>query len=192
MTEITKTSKKVYECSFLELYEDQVILSNNKESQRVFIKHAGASAILPFTTSGDVILTKQFRYPIKQISLEVPAGKKDELNEDSLLCAKRELEEETGYNSTNITFLNRIFPCVGYSNEYIDLFIAKNCYKVKKPLQKDEDENIEVVIVTIKKVQELIGNNEIKDAKTLILLQAYFLGLTHKNSRGKDEKNKIR
>jgi len=175
MKETTKTSKVVYKCSFLELYEDQVILDNSQTDQRVYIKHKGAAAVLPITKEGKIVLIKQFRYPIKQISLEVPAGKKDEIDEDSLLCVKRELEEETGYGSNDILFLNRIHPCVGYSNEYIDLFIAKNCFKIKNPKKADENEIIENVLIGANEAKELVKNNKISDAKTLLLLQAYFL-----------------
>ncbi|MBN2300370.1 MAG: NUDIX hydrolase [Acholeplasmataceae bacterium] len=175
MKEKTKSSKKVYECSFMELYEDQVILSNKKISERVYVKHPGAAAILPITTDHKIILVKQYRYPIGMENLEVPAGKKDDLNEDSLLCAKRELEEETGHITSEMIFINRIYPCVGYSNEYIDLFIAKNCVKIDHPKAMDEDENIETFFYTIDEVKMLLKTNQINDGKTLLLLQHYLL-----------------
>lgn len=175
MKEKTKSSKKVYECSFMELYEDQVILANHKESQRVFIKHPGAAAILPITVDHKIILVKQYRYPISRINLEIPAGKKDDPTEDSFLCANRELEEETGHVSKEMTFFNRIYPCVGYSDEYVDLFIAKNCTKIANPKAMDEDENIEVLYFSIDEVKKLLSENQIQDGKTLILLQAYLL-----------------
>ncbi|PKK96974.1 MAG: ADP-ribose pyrophosphatase [Tenericutes bacterium HGW-Tenericutes-3] len=175
MKETKKTSKKVYECSFMELYEDEVILDNQKESQRVYIKHPGAAAILPITKDQRIILIKQFRYPIQMINLEVPAGKKDDINEDSLECAHRELEEETGYITKHMEFYKRIYPCVGYSDEYIDLFIARDCEKVDHPKAMDTDENIECFFYQPNEIKDLIESDQIGDSKTLILLQHYLL-----------------
>jgi len=175
MKETTKSSKLVYECSFMKLYEDQVILDNQNTSQRVYVKHPGAAAILPITKDHQFILINQYRYPIQKVNLEIPAGKKDDENEDSLLCAKRELEEETGYVSNDIKFFQRIYPCVGYSNEYIDLFVAKNCEKIENPKAMDVDENIETILLSLKEVKSLIKNNQIQDSKTLILIQGYLL-----------------
>ncbi|MBU1141097.1 MAG: NUDIX hydrolase [Firmicutes bacterium] len=175
MKEETKTSRKVYECSFMEIYEDEVILPNQNLSQRVYIKHPGAAAILPITKDNKIILIKQYRYPIHSISLEVPAGKKDNLSEDSYACAMRELEEETGHISSEMKFLNRIYPCVGYSNEYIDLFIAENCMRKIDPKSMDEDESIESVFFSLSEIKQMIATNQITDGKTLILLQSYLL-----------------
>lgn len=177
MKETTKSSKIVYECSFMKLYEDQVILDNQKSSQRVYIKHPGAAAILPITKDNKIILVNQYRYPIQKVNLEVPAGKKDDENEDSLECAHRELEEETGYITSNMEFFKRIYPCVGYSNEYVDLFIAKNCEKIKNPKAMDADENIECVFLSLDEVKHLIKTDQFGDAKTLILLQGYLLSV---------------
>ncbi len=179
MKETTKSSKLIYECSFMKLYEDEVILDNHKTTQRVYIKHPGAAAILPVTLDHKIILVNQFRYPIGFVNLEVPAGKKDDIDEDSLLCAHRELEEETGYISSDMRFFKRIYPCVGYSNEYIDLFIAKNCVKKENPKAMDVDENIECVFFSLDEVRHLIQTDQIHDGKTLILLQGYLLSITN-------------
>ncbi len=175
MKETTKSSKKVFECSFMELYEDEVILDNQKTSQRVYIKHPGAAAILPITKDHKIILVKQFRYPIQKINLEIPAGKKDFLEEDSYKCAHRELEEETGHITDHMEFYQRVYPCVGYSDEYIDLFIAKDCIKKENPKAMDVDENIECLFFEPQEIKKLINSNQISDSKTLIMLQNYLL-----------------
>lgn len=175
MKETTKSSKLVYECSFMKLYEDEVILDNQNISQRVYVKHPGAAAILPITKDNKIILINQYRYPIQKVNLEIPAGKKDDENEDSFECAKRELEEETGYVSSDMKLFKRIYPCVGYSNEYIDLFIAKNCVEIENPKAMDVDENIECVFLSLDEIKHLIKTDQIADAKTLILLQGYLL-----------------
>lgn len=159
----------------MDLYEDEVILPNQKQTGRVYIKHPGASAILPIDQAGNIILTKQYRYPIHQISLEIPAGKKDDINEDPKVCAIRELEEETGYVSSDVTHLVLIYPCLGYSNEIIDLYLAKECIKIENPKPQDEDECVETVLFTVEEAKELIKNHQIHDGKTIIALQHYFL-----------------
>jgi ADP-ribose pyrophosphatase len=168
-------STLIYDCFFMKLYEDDVLLPDGNQSKRVYVKHDGASAILPITKEGNILLIKQYRYPIQQVSIEIPAGKKDSQDEDGLLCAKRELEEETGYRSENIKKISSIFNCVGYSNEKIELFIAHDCEKVENPLSMDEDEFIELMTVTVEESKILLQNGIISDSKTIIALQHYFL-----------------
>lgn len=165
----------MYECFFMKLYEDDVLLPDGNQSKRIYIKHDGASAILPITKEGNILLVKQFRYPIGQVSIEIPAGKKDEPSEDGLLCAKRELEEETGHVSRKIEKIRDIFNCVGYSNERIELFIAYNCEPTDNPLPMDDDEFIELMSVTVEESKILLKDGLISDSKTIIALQYYYL-----------------
>lgn len=166
----------IYECFFMKLYEDRVLLPNNKTSKRIYLKHSSAAAVLPITKDGKIILVKQYRYPVQSISIEIPAGKKDAIDELGLTCAIRELEEETGYGSDNFSHVMDIHTCVGYSNEVIELFIATDCYMIENPKNGDDDEFIEIMEVTINEAKQLIKTNQIKDSKTLIALQNYFLG----------------
>ena len=175
LTEKTLDSKKKFECSFMELYEDTVLLPNNKETSRTYIKHNGGAAVLPITKDEKIILVNQYRYPIRSLSIEVPAGKKDAANELGIDCVKRELEEETGYQSSNIKFVTNIHSCVGYSNEVIELFIAKDCDIVENPKMCDDEEFIELLILSKEEVLDLLNSKRVTDAKTLILLQHYFL-----------------
>ncbi|MCR3907063.1 MAG: NUDIX hydrolase [Tenericutes bacterium] len=177
MIEKKKSSRKIYECSFLELYEDQVVLSNDKVTQRVYIKHPGGAAVLPIRTDGKIILTKQFRYPVGHMTIEIPAGKKDDQNEDGLTCAKRELEEETGYVSTDFKHIYTLHPCLGYSDEALEIFVALNCVKKENPITSDEDEFIETLYLDKKEVSTLLASQTITDGKTIIALQYYLLNL---------------
>lgn len=170
-------SKLIYECFFMELYEDEVELPNQENSKRIYIKHGGAAAVLPITKEGKIVLIKQYRYPISKVSIEIPAGKKDEINETGLTCAIRELEEETALKSNNIEKIMDIHSCVGYSNELIEMFIAYDCDVVANPKSMDDDEFIEVMILTLTEVKALLNNNQITDAKTVVALQHYLLGL---------------
>ena len=175
MKEKTIKSKLVYSNSFLDLYEDEVLLPNNKTSKRIYAKHLGAAAVLPITKDKKLVLTKQYRYPIRAISIEIPAGKKDYRGEPGVECVKRELEEETNYTSSDIQLLLSTHNCVGYSNEAIDIYIAYDCVYEKDIRDSDEDEFIEVVVYNVNEVVEMIGNGIITDAKTIIAVQSYLL-----------------
>ena len=174
MDEKTIKSTKKYECFFMTLYEDDVVLDTGKKTKRMYITHDGAAAVLPITKDGKITLVKQYRYPVREIMLEIPAGKKDNITESGLECIERELLEETGYESKDITKLYDIHTCVGYSNELIELFIAKDCIKTSE-LNTDEDEDIELVLIDPSEVETLLSSGKITDGKTLIALQQYLL-----------------
>lgn len=162
-----------YSCFFMDLYEDKVLLPNQKESTRIYIEHSGAAAVLPLTPDNKVLLIKQFRYPIRSITIEIPAGKKDEPTESGVACVTRELEEETGYQAQKFEKFLDIHNCLGYSDELIELFFAYDIYPVEHPIEADDDEFIELMICDRAQVQELLQNNIITDAKTIIMLQEY-------------------
>jgi ADP-ribose pyrophosphatase len=174
MKEERLSQKQVFECSFMKLYVDKVKLDNGIQSERVYIKHPGAAAVFPITKDGNIILIKQYRYPIQSITIEIPAGKTDD-KELGIVCAQRELEEETGFSSKNIKHVMNIHNCLGYSDELIELFVASNCEPLNSPKKMDDDEQIEILIVTIKEALELLKNGHISDAKTIIMLQWYAL-----------------
>jgi ADP-ribose pyrophosphatase len=175
MNEKTISSQLKYECSFLKLYEDEVKLDQGKTAQRVVLQHPGGASVLPITESGQIVLTKQYRYPIRSLSIEIPAGKKDHKDEDGLTCAKRELEEETGYVSNDWELMFSFHPCVGYSDEKLDIFIAKHCTLKPQPKPMDEDEEIDLMMVDPCDVEKLIQSNIITDGKTIIALQYYLI-----------------
>ena len=173
MKEKQLSHTKVYECFFMELFEDEVLLPNNRKSTRIFIEHPGAAAVLPITKEGNVLLIKQFRYPIREITIEVPAGKKDDPAETGIACVTRELEEETGYRSNTFEKFIDMHSCLGYSDELVELFIATDCVKVDDPIHGDDDEFIEVLECSPDDVKQLFLNGHITDAKTIILLQEF-------------------
>ena len=173
--EKTISSKLLYSNSFLDLYEDEVLLPNNKVSKRIYAKHLGAAAVLPITKDNLIVLTKQFRYPIKAVSIEIPAGKKDFKGEKGIDCVKRELEEETNYTSNNIQYFLSTHNCIGYSNEAIEIYIAYDCEYVKGIRKTDEDEFIETEVYPLEEVVRLIDEGILTDAKTIIAVQQYQL-----------------
>jgi len=165
----------VYQNMFMNIYLDEILLPNNKTSKRIYLEHDGAAAVLPITCDGRVILIKQFRYPIMKEIIEIPAGKKDTIDESGLLCAKRELEEETGYISGDFKKFSDLHSCVGYSSELIELFVAKDCKQVENPKKGDDDEFIELFLVSKEEIIELLKSGKVTDAKTLVALQYYLL-----------------
>ncbi|MCK5731752.1 MAG: NUDIX hydrolase [Tenericutes bacterium] len=169
------THELVYKNLFMNIYLDDVLLPNNKKSKRIYLEHDGAAAVLPITETGKIVLIRQFRYPINKVIYEIPAGKKDTSDELGLDCASRELEEETGYVSSDFSKYIDLHNCVGYSSEVIELFVAKNCKKIDHPRKGDDDEFIEVVLLEDNEVLKLLKDGEITDAKTLAILQYYFL-----------------
>ncbi|MDO9629491.1 MAG: NUDIX hydrolase [Acholeplasmataceae bacterium] len=175
MIEKTKSSKKIYEGNFLSFYEDEVFLPNGNTSQRVVLKHPGGASILAITKDHQIILTKQYRYPIQKISLEIPAGKKDYLGEDGLTCAKRELEEETGYVSNHYKKIFSFHPAVGFCDEVLDIFIAYDCERKEIPASPDEDEFIEIEYIERNQISNLLSSGLITDGKTIIALQYYLM-----------------
>ena len=179
MIEKKLSSKKIYESNVIDLYEDQVLVSNGIKAQRVVARHNGAAAVLPITSDNKIILTKQFRYPLNQVMIEIPAGKKDSKDELGIECAKRELEEETGYNSNDIEHIFDIHNAVGYSDEMIQIYIAYNCYKVENPLDSDPDEILENYIISIDEAKSMLDNKELTDVKTIVALQ-YFLSKSYR------------
>ena len=158
-------SEDIFDGTLLHVKRDTVKLPNGSESTREWIKHPGASAVIPLLDDGQVILVKQYRYPIGRITLEIPAGKLDAPDEDPLLCATRELSEETGYQAENITKLTTVATTVGFSNEYIHIYAATGLTAGKQ--HTDEDEFINVVKMPLSQAVELVTKGEIYDAKSV-------------------------
>ena len=159
-------SETIYDGVLLHVRRDTVKLPNGKEAKREWIKHPGASSVIPIFPDGQIILVKQYRYPVGKITLEVPAGKLDGPDEDPLACAVRELSEETGYTSDNIYKLTTIATTVGFSNELIHLYAAENLQEGKQ--HTDEDEFINVVKVPLSEAMRMVEDGRIIDAKSII------------------------
>jgi ADP-ribose pyrophosphatase len=151
----------------LTLHCDQVRLPNGNNSQREYVTHPGAAVIVPMLANGNVVLVRQFRYPLRQVFIELPAGKIDQ-NEDFFSTGQRELHEETGYTATDWVYLGLQHPCIGYSNEVIHMYLARELTAGKQ--QTDADEALQVFDVDFNESLNMIARGEITDGKTIIAL----------------------
>ncbi|WP_126937365.1 NUDIX hydrolase [Veillonella sp. CHU740] len=140
---------------------------NGKEAWREVVHHPGASAVVAIDEDNRIIMEKQFRYALNDYLLEIPAGKLD-AGEDPLVCAKRELEEETGIIASEWISLGAIATSPGFCNEVIHLYVAKGLSKGE--IHWDEDEYVEVERYTLDELLQRIKEETIKDSKTLSAL----------------------
>lgn len=158
------SSKSVFKGSLLDIYVDEVQVHNGKRKVREYTKHPGAAAVIPILPDGKIGLIRHYRYPTNQIHIEVPAGKIDP-GEEIEETAKRELQEEIGYIPKKLTFLTKINPCIGYSDESIWLYLGEDLEKVE---QIKTDESIEFYPVSFDKAVELVWTGKVTDVKSII------------------------
>ncbi len=170
--EKTISSKEVYKGKILDVYCDDVQLPSGRVSKREVIRHCHAAAVLAFNDKNEVILEDQYRYPYDDIITEIPAGKGDE-GETGEETALRELEEETGYKARYLEELGLFYPSVGYTDEAIHLYLAKDLKKTHQHL--DEGEELEYYFIPFEKLCEMIRNKEIADGKTVAAVCYYLL-----------------
>jgi len=167
MTRLKETklsSKNVFKGSLLDIFVDEVQIHNDKNKVREYTKHPGAAAVIPILPDGKIGIIRHYRYPTNQIHIEVPAGKIDP-GEEIETTAKRELQEEIGYSPQKLTFLTKINPCIGYSDESIWLFLGEDLKKVE---YVKTDESIEFYPVSFNKAVELVWTGQVTDVKTII------------------------
>ncbi len=174
-------SAEILKGNFLHAYRDTVLLPNGAQTTREYVVHPGAVMIIPLLDNGDLVLERQYRYPMQAVMVEFPAGKL-EPGEDRLVCAKRELLEETGYSATHWARAGICHPVISYSTELIEIWFAKGLSLGKTSL--DEGEFVEVIQTPCSNFFEWCRDGTITDAKTLagaLWLQNWLSGAWHLN-----------
>jgi ADP-ribose pyrophosphatase len=164
LTEHEVSSATKFRGRLLHVKEDIVRLPDGNQAKREYVSHPGAVAIIAVLDDGKIIMERQYRYPLHQDFIEIPAGKIDE-GEDDLVTAQRELEEETGYVASRWQHLITTHPCIGYSNERIEFFLAEGL-KLHQH-QREQGEFLDVFAMPLSEVLEWIRNGKITDTKTI-------------------------
>jgi ADP-ribose pyrophosphatase len=154
-----------YDGGFLKVHRDTVSLPDGKLTKREYIRHPGAVVIIPVLDDGKVLLERQYRYPNDRVFIELPAGKIDP-GEDPLACAKRELEEETGYTASHWQFVSTIHNAIAYSDEHLDMYLARGLTAGEAKL--DDGEFIETITVSVDDMLDWVRSGKISDVKTVI------------------------
>ena len=167
LEEKTISVEKIYDGKIIEVTREKVMLENKSETYREVVHHSGGVCVLPLNSKGEVLFVRQFRYPFKEILLEIPAGKREN-DEDPKECGVRELREEVGAEAKNITFLGKLYPTVAYNTEIIYMYMAQDLSFVKQNL--DDDEFLDIVKIPLSKAYDMVINDEIPDAKTQIAI----------------------
>ena len=168
LVETTVSSETVFQGKLLHVKRDRVQLPDGNESIREYITHPGAVVILAVQDNGRLLFERQFRYPLRRVFVELPAGKIDP-GEDILATAKRELLEETGYEAGDWEHLGVMHPCIGYSDERIEIFAARQL-QWAGGAQLDHGEFLELIDLSPEEARQAVRSGELTDAKTITAL----------------------
>jgi len=165
-------SRRAFDGRLLHLRVDNVRLPSGRTSVREVIEHPGSVAILPITTTGEILLIRQYRYAVGREMLEIPAGLLDP-GETPEAAARRELREETGHEAGDLQLITTCFPAAGFSNEHQSRFLATNCRPVV--YEADPDEGISLVRMPLSELDECLANDDelFQDGKTGFALLWY-------------------
>ena len=177
LREVRTGSEEIFNGTILHVQRDTVRLPNGNDAIREVIRHIGAVCVIPVLDNGDVIMERQYRYPLDRVILEIPAGKLDAANENRLSAIQRELREDTGYTAEEWTVIGDFHPAPAYSDEFITMYMARKLRKGDRHL--DADEFLDVYTVPLKDLVEDVMAGRISDAKTqvCILKAARILGV---------------
>lgn len=160
----------VHKGRIIDFYNDTIEINGEKQTTFDFIKHKGASAMVPVDENGNIVMVRQYRNAIDSYTLEIPAGGLNQ-GEDNRTCAIRECEEETGYKAGEVHHLIDVYTTVAFSNEKICIYYTTGITPTRQNL--DEDEYVTIEHHSIEELIKLILKGEITDAKTVAAILAY-------------------
>lgn len=164
LSEETLASEEVFKGKLLHIRSDRVRLPDGKESVREVVMHPGAVMVVAALDNGRLLFERQYRHPLQRVFLELPAGKID-AGEHILDTARRELREETGYKAKTWRHLATIHPCIGYSDERIEIFLAHGLSYIGH--ERDHEEFLEIIEMSLDDALAAVRDGEITDGKTI-------------------------
>ncbi|WHY84520.1 NUDIX hydrolase [Neobacillus novalis] len=170
LEEKTIRSEEIFSGKIISLHLQDVELPNGKQGKREIIKHPGAVAILAVTADNKVLMVEQYRKALERTIVEIPAGKLEK-GEEPALCARRELEEETGYECENLELLTSFYTSPGFADEIVHVYLATGLTKKENAAALDEDEFVNLEELTLDEAEQYVKEQKIFDAKTIFAVQ---------------------
>ncbi|WP_413309031.1 NUDIX hydrolase [Bacillus sp. 1P10SD] len=170
LEEKTLHSEEIFSGKVISLHLQDVELPNGKQSKREIIKHPGAVAILAITDDKKVVMVEQYRKALERTIVEIPAGKLEK-GEEPPICARRELEEETGYECESLELLTSFYTSPGFADEIVHVYLATGLTKKENSAALDEDEFVNLEELTLEEAQQYVQEQKIYDAKTIFAVQ---------------------
>lgn len=157
--------------AIIDYYQDTMQIPNGNIADWDLIDHKGAAAVVPVRGDGKILMVRQYRNALERETLEIPAGGLNGREEPTLQAAARELEEETGYVSSDLELLNSIYTTVAFCNEKIDIYLARNLRPGTQHL--DEDEYLNVEAWSLEDLMQMIFDGTLQDSKTICGILTY-------------------
>lgn len=164
LRETTLSTRRIYQGRVVSLRVDEVELPGGRRSTREIVEHPGAVGAVALTDAGEVLLVRQWRHPVGEVVLEIPAGTRDQ-DETDEQCMSRELAEEVGHSPGRLESLASVYVSPGYSNESIHLFLATELTEAQAPA--DFDEAIHVIALPLHEALVMCRDGRIRDGKTV-------------------------
>ncbi|WP_172187219.1 NUDIX hydrolase [Lentilactobacillus kribbianus] len=163
-------SEPIYNGAIIDVERQLVELPDKDTAHREIVHHANAVGILAITTDNKIILEKQWRAPIKATTIEIPAGKLDRRDANFKDAVVRELNEETRYRAEQVERITGFYSSVGFTDEYMELYLATGLTPVSSELPRDQGEFLEIQAKTLPEAMAMVKSGEIEDAKTIMAI----------------------